>query len=527
MCGIFALIGYNPTITLDESYFARGKKRGPEYSTLQKIDKNYFGFHRLAINGLTPSGNQPFEYKNYVLICNGEIYNYKELIRDYNLNVTSGSDCEVILHLYHLFGAKCVNKLDGEFSFIIYDRMKNFFFIARDPYGVRPLYYNVIGNTFCFSSDISSMQFMNISNLKHFKPGTYMEITGGVNYYISCEESYLQLPKLIITNQMEYLYNIYSLLCKAVVKRVENTERPVACLLSGGLDSSLVAAIAARHLSQKGIMLETYSIGLEGSEDLKYAAIVANHIKSKHTQIICSEDDFINSIPEVIKDIESYDTTSVRASVGNWNVGKYIKEHSEARVVLNGDGADELMGGYLYFHACPNPLDFVNECNRLLNNIHQFDVLRSDKSIASHGLEPRTPYLDIDFTKYYLSIPPNVRCHTSNKNVEKYLIRDAFGFIAPELLPSEILYRKKEAFSDGVSSLNHSWYQIIQEKLDDVVIPNQLYTVNPPITKEQKYYRNLFETYYPGCNTIPYFWMPRFVNATDASARTLDIYAPN
>jgi asparagine synthase (glutamine-hydrolysing) len=532
MCGIFALIGDEGRF--DERYFSRGKKRGPEFSTLKQINKNYFGFHRLAINGLTSSGNQPFEYKNYVLICNGEIYNYKELIQDYNLNVTSGSDCEVILHLYHLFGSDCLTKLDGEFSFIIYDKVENFFFIARDPYGVRPLYMNIIGKTFCFASDIDSMQFMNISNLKHFQPGMYMEISYNNGYYISENDTYRESQELNRRNSLcndvhcksvqEHLYNIYSLLCKAVIKRVENTERPVACLLSGGLDSSLVAAIAARYLLKKGIVLETYSIGLEGSEDLKYAQIVADHIKSNHTQIVCTEDDFINSIPEVIKDIESYDTTTVRASVGNWNVGKYIKEHSEARVVLNGDGADELMGGYLYFHACPNSCEFVEECRRLLDNIHQFDVLRSDKSIASHGLEPRTPYLDIDFTNYYLRIPPSVRCHKTNDRVEKYLIREAFGYISPELLPTTILFRKKEAFSDGVSSLNHSWYQIIQEKLNDVVIPNQLYTVNPPITKEQKYYRHLFETYYSGCNTIPYFWMPKFVNATDASARTLTIY---
>ena len=550
MCGIFALIGNSNSF--DESYFSRGKKRGPEFSILKKYENHYFGFHRLAINGLTPNGNQPLEYKDYTLICNGEIYNYKELIRDYNLNVTSGSDCEVILHLYHLFGNECITKLDGEFSFILYDNKKKLFLIARDPYGVRPLYMNEIDNTLCFSSDIASMQFMNMANVRHFTPGTYMEITMN-EVYDSYENFYDLDPLYVKTSRMRtiesdknvYMYNIYSLLCKAVVKRVENTERPVACLLSGGLDSSLVAAIAARHLKEKskntGVehVLETYSIGLEGSEDLKYAQMVADHIQSKHTQIICTEDDFINSIPEVIKDIESYDTTTVRASVGNWNVGKYIKEHSEARVVLNGDGADELMGGYLYFHACPTASEFSNECKRLLENIHQFDVLRSDKCIASHGLEPRTPYLDVDFTKYYLTIPYCVRSHRhtgrtydgdfySEGHMEKYLIRDTFHLIAPELLPRDILYRKKEAFSDGVSSLNHSWYQIIQDKMNDVDILDHLYTINPPSTKEQKYYRQIFETYYPDCaHIIPYFWMPRFVNATDASARTLSIYAEN
>jgi asparagine synthase (glutamine-hydrolysing) len=194
------------------------------------------------------------------------------------------------------------------------------------------------------------------------------------------------------------------------------------------------------------------------------------------------------------------------------------------------------MGGYLYFHACPSASEFNDECKRLLDNIHQFDVLRSDKCIASHGLEPRTPYLDIEFTKYYSSIPYTVRSHRhtgktyngefySEGHMEKYLIRQAFHLIAPELLPYDILFRKKEAFSDGVSSLNHSWYQIIQDKMNDVDIPDHVYTFNPPSTKEQKYYRQLFETYYPDCaHIIPYFWMPRFVNATDASARTLQIY---
>jgi asparagine synthase (glutamine-hydrolysing) len=376
---------------------------------------------------------------------------------------------------------------------------------------------------------MDSMQFMNTSNLKHFQPGTFMEITGGINYYISNQDTYsnkdLSQYKLVAIPHIEHLYNIYSLLCKAVVKRVENTERPVACLLSGGLDSSLVAAIASRHLSQKGFVLETYSIGLEGSEDLKYAQIVADHIKSKHTQIICTEDDFINSIPEVIKDIESYDTTSVRASVGNWNVGKYIKEHSEARVILNGDGADELMGGYMYFHACPNSSEFNNECRRLLENIHCFDVLRSDKCISSHGLEPRTPFLDLQLVEYYLNIPSNIRDHNMQKKQEKYFIRHVINKFDSELLPREVLYRKKEAFSDGVSGLNRSWYEIIQEKVANEIIDDMLYMYNPPITKEQKYYRTIYEKHYPLCaHLTPYFWMPRYVNATDASARTLSLY---
>ena len=272
-------------------------------------------------------------------------------------------------------------------------------------------------------------------------------------------------------------------------------------------------------------MLETYSIGLTDSEDLKYAAKVAAHIGSKHTEIIFTEDDFYNSIPQVIKDIESYDTTSVRASVGNWNVGKYIKEHSEARVILNGDGADELMGGYMYFHACPNSSEFNTECRRLLSNIHCFDVLRSDKSISSHGLEPRTPFLDLDLVEFYLNIPSNIRDHKLQGKQEKYFIRHVINKFDPDLLPKEVLFRKKEAFSDGVSGLNRSWYQIIQEKVTTQHVEDKQYMYNPPITKEQKYYRDIYESYYPQCaHLIPYFWMPRYVNATDASPRSLELY---
>ena len=533
MCGIFALIGYNGESTNVNVNFASGTKRGPEHSELKKLnDTVYFGFHRLAINGLK-LGNQPLYYKHFVLICNGEIYNYKELIAKYDLKVTTGSDCEVIVHLYDLLGENFINELDGEFAFLLFNTQNNSTFIARDPYGVRPLYMNNVGNTFCFASDIEPMKCMSLSNITHFKPGTFMVISRGVNYYIQDSVKYHSIVRNTIG---DYRQGLYDVLHKVVLKRVTNTERPVACLLSGGLDSSLVAAIAAKHFAKKGIQLETYSIGLSGSEDLKYAAIVAKHINSKHTEIICTESQFFDSIPQVIKDIESYDTTSVRASVGNWNIGKYIKEHSDAKVVLNGDGADELMGGYLYFKKAPNAFEFDKECKRLLQDIYMFDVLRSDKSISSHGLEPRTPFLDRSWVEFYLSIDKELRYNTTKNECEKYLIRKSVEVVDPLLLPREILWRTKEAFSDGVSSLNKSWYKIIQEKIEKLDIDLlehdlsdiDLFDLTINLTPEQKYYKSLFNKDYKDCeHLIEYLWMPKYVNAKDASARTLNCYNEN
>ena len=519
MCGIFALIGYDSDPT---NSFKTGSKRGPENSKMIQIDNNYFGFHRLAINGLNAESDQPIHYNQYILICNGEIYNYKSLIETYNLKVTTQSDCEVIPALYEKFGDRCVELLDGEFAFILYDTVTHDFLIARDTFGVRPLYMNHLYNRYCFASDLEPTKCMNLSKLKQFEPGTFMKINNKsmniVKYEYVTNNNKPKTPY-----SQDTLYNLFK---NAVYKRVNNTDRPVACLLSGGLDSSLVAALAAKACIEKGVILETYSIGLKESEDLKYAQKVATHIKSKHTTIICSEDDFYKVIPEVIRDIESYDTTSVRASVGNWLVGKYIKEHSDAKVVLNGDGADELMGGYMYFHACPSSIEFDNECKRLLSNIQYFDVLRSDKSISSHGLEPRTPYLDTEFTQFYLNIPIEIRNHTIGKRIEKHLMRSTILDLDPTLLPYEILFRKKEAFSDGVSGLNRSWYQIIQDKVKTEIIPDELYLHNIPNTHEQRYYRYLFEKYYPQLGyIIPYFWMPKYVNATDASARTLSLYS--
>ena len=342
MCGIFALISDHPDPDLYQ-WMTAGSKRGPDGTTYYTDRHCYMGFHRLAINGLNKKSGQPLFYKNYVLICNGEIFNYKELIAKYQLSPTTQSDCEVIVLLYERLGIDCLHELDGEYSFVLYDTQYKTWTLARDPFGIRPLYLVSTPTQLCVSSDLGSMQAFSYADSTPFSPG---------HYAVFKQKKMTLLPFYTLpTSKPVDRSLLYTRLCESIRKRVYNTDQPVACLLSGGLDSSLVAAIAARYYKEKtGKALETFSIGLKDGEDLLYAAKVATHIQSNHTQVICSEEEFFDSIPHVIRDIESYDTTSVRASVGNWLIGKYIREHSDAKVVLNGDGADEVMGGYLYFH---------------------------------------------------------------------------------------------------------------------------------------------------------------------------------
>ena len=436
--------------------------------------------------------------------------------------------------------------LDGVFSFILYDEKKNKLFVARDAFGVRPLY--ILANSgeisknyhtgwlnahiIAFSSELKQLSdiYYHINNvteiltLKQFTPGTYMDFSLSINnkWYLYDEKRFFNYPlnNLSYDHTEEYITPlIYNFFTSAVKKRIETTERPIACLLSGGLDSSIVAAIVSKCYNKQ---LETYSIGLPGSEDLKYAKIVANYLGTKHTEIVVTEDDFFNAIPNVIYMIESYDTTTVRASVGNYLVAKYIAKNSNAKVIFNGDGSDELMGGYLYMNKSPNHIEFDKECKRLLSDIYLYDVLRSDRSISTNGLEPRTPFLDRKWVEFYLNISSQLRFE-SNKKQEKFLFRKAFQNC--KLLPDEILWRRKEAFSDGVSSLQKSWYEIINHKVNMINVPTSNYFHNSPKTNEQRYYRELFETYYKNLNyNIPYFWMPKYIDATDASARTLSIY---
>jgi len=607
MCGIFALLN-NDERMLPYNFileqFNKGKGRGPEHSIYKSVMiKVNYGFHRLAINGLNSESNQPIIIGDIALICNGEIYNYKELYDAMGVQPKSDSDCEIIIHLYKKYGIEqTLQLLDGVFAFILTDyssyNENGKVYVARDPYGVRPLYImesendEIVGfaSELKMLSDITN-RLNNIKNrtaspsivfdlgdvnnvhgeyaIKQFTPGTFSkyEITfkahsnwNIVQQYVSYHSTGFQaISYNPFYNASQIAEKIQFYLTNAVEKRCCTTERPIACLLSGGLDSSLITALVNEFHIKNGLpTLETYSIGLAGSEDLKNARIVAEYLGTKHHEILLSEEDFLSAIPNVIQAIESYDTTTVRASIGNWLLGKYIAAHSEAKVIFNGDGSDELCGGYLYMNKAPDDLEFDGESRRLLKDIHTFDVLRSDKSISSHGLEPRTPFLDRAWTQFYLSIPMNFRNHKAQGQCEKFLLRNAFCELnyanskGLPLLPSEILWRRKEAFSDGVSKHSRSLYQIIQEHCTRLLIENDYRKFNPdlhdeeavieslcrmneamfllndhliPKTTEQYYYRKLFESYYPGMGKIiPYFWMPRYVSAKDASARTLELY---
>lgn len=564
MCGIFAILNVNNNNTISrdkiQQEFEKGKNRGPEFS---KLDENYIkmtlGFHRLAINGLNDESNQPLVIDDIVLICNGEIYNYKKLYELMNITPTTGSDCEVIIHLYKKYGIEqTLTMLDGVFSFVMFDNrttstVSNNVYVARDPLGVRPLYYlkkQITDDIFIygFASELKCLNKLNdqylldinnTGNIIQFSPGTYSIFNLGPKVRSHWEPVSECVPYFIPSFSHPFVTNmnlISTYLDKAVQKRCLTTERPIACLLSGGLDSSLITALVNNFYKNNGIsqQLETYSIGLEGSEDLKNARVVADYLGTNHTEILVTEQEMFGIIPEVIYAIESYDTTTVRASIGNYLLGKYISEHSDAKVIFNGDGSDELCGGYLYMNNCPDSIEFDKETRRLLKDIHLFDVLRSDKCISSHGLEPRTPFLDKNFVNFYLSIPHEERFHKNTGKCEKYLLRNSFSidnytdFEGKQLLPNEILWRKKEAFSDGVSNHGRSLYQILQEYIVKYWENKFIRQFSVSIETEKMYYKSIFESYYNNhTNVLPYFWMPKYTNATDPSARTLDIYTTN
>ena len=527
MCGIFAYRGNLSNKEDLKPHIEKISYRGPDNSKIMKFDDSLlFGFHRLAIVGTNESGDQPLFHpndENLVLICNGEIYNYIHLSEKYDFSLKTGSDCEIILHMYKKFGIEqTIKSLDGVFMFLLYDKKEKKLFAGRDPFGVRPGFIGYENNNLFFSSEAKAISNL-CKTVKPFPPGHWWEDEKprSFNKYYKNK-----IAHPVGIKEDDILEGIRKRLIKSVKKRMMS-DREIGSLLSGGLDSSLISALVNKF--NTGEKLKTFSIGMPGSVDLKYAKEVATFIDSDHHQIEISESTFLQAIETVIYNIESYDTTTVRASIGNYLVSKYIRENSDCKVIFNGDGSDEVCGGYLYMKNAPSPLDFQKECERLVAEIYRFDVLRSDRSISCNGLEARTPFLDKEFVRYYLSINPKEKIFNDSNRIEKYLLRMAFSKM--DILPKSILWRRKCAFSDGVSSQQKSWHLVLKKFIDEQISDLEFESESlkiahcRPLLKESYYYRKIFESFFPKHEKlIPYYWMPKWVNTVDPSAREISGY---
>ena len=475
----------------------------------------YFGFHRLCVNGLDASANQPFNIKNCTLICNGEIYNYKTLKEGFNDDYKSSSDCEVIIHLYKKYGfRKMLRLLDGVYAMVLYDHDLDLMFVARDPIGIRPLFMGSCGNDeYAFCSEAKAILFC--SHIRQFPPGNTW-CSNKPNFF----ESFYANDYLVHTGDSEEAVcrKVRQYLTEAVDKRLMS-DRKIGCLLSGGLDSSLVAMLLARHF--KPGELSTYSIGMAGSVDLKWARKVADFLKTDHHEICLTEEDFLNAIDQTVYQTESYCTTTIRASVGNYLVSKYIRDNTDDTVIFCGDVSDEIFGSYRGFMQAPDEKGFHSANVKMLNDIHYFDVLRSDRSISSNGLESRVPFADITLVQYVMSLPAKYKTFGQGR-IEKHILREAFRGD----LPDDILERRKEAFSDGVSSEKRNWFTVIQEYISDKVpeYPCKDFCDPKPYDKESFYYRQVFTKYFGDIKLVPYYWRHPFCKEKDPSARLLKCY---
>lgn len=573
MCGIWLYLGMNSSHSENDilSQSKNLQARGPDRNIIKKIKFDdftlYMAFYRLAIMDLSPAGDQPFiletEKNNKkvitYLLCNGEIYNYKSLVEKYNLldKLKSNSDCEVLIHLYSLLGIEKLyeelNGVDvsGEFAMIIVEVTDNIIQIhaARDMGGVRPLYecryYDSMGDleALCFSSQLCGIPYIDKQNkeCEQFRPYSFKSYSFAkktqmrkpffdwkLNHMeIHHKYSIRDIP-ITIYDEEEALTKIRETLIKCVEQRMI-AEREIMFMCSGGLDSSLCAGIGARFAAKNNIQINTMCIGLEGGTDEEFAKKVADYINSKHQHIICTEEEFLDAAKNKVTDVvESYDITTIRASTPQLESAIKIKEKTNCKVVIIGDYSDEICGGYNETKYAPTTDDFKERIYELIENIIYFDAQRADRCIASNGLEARTPFGDHRFIKLYLSIDPKLR--EPREGVEKYLLRKAFDKL--DYIPQEVLWRPKEAFSDGISSLKKSWFQIVQEGIEelydgsDIMIASKMYKFNTPYTKESLHYRNKFCEKYSNsvANVIPYFWLPKWGNVKDPSARVLSVY---
>ena len=500
--------------------FDKTISRGPDDSRITDTGNGLLAFHRLAIMGLTPEGMQPFELDGSYAVCNGEIYGFEKLKAELSAKYefASGSDCEILLPMYREYGTDMFAMLDAEFAMIIYDAETDSYIAARDPIGIRPLYYGHDSRgTIVFASEPKNLTGL-CDRIRPFPPGHYYKDGEFVCYCDIAEVS------SIITDDTETVCRkIREKLTAGVGKRLI-ADAKVGFLLSGGLDSSLVCAIAARESSTP---IRTFAIGMsEDAIDLKYAKQVADYIGSDHTEVIMTKQQVLDSLEEVISILGTYDITTVRASMGMYLLCRWIHENTDIRVLLTGEISDELFG-YKYTDFAPSAEEFQKESEKRIRELHMYDVLRADRCISANSLEARVPFGDIDFVKYVMAVDPAKKMNIYGKG--KYLLRHAFE---GDYLPHDILFREKAAFSDAVG---HSMVDYLKEyaegRYTDAEFAEKAsrYSYATPFTKESLLYREIFEKYYPGqAEMIAGFWMPNAswegCDVKDPSARVLSNY---
>ena len=520
----------------------RLRHRGPDWSGIYDCETAILGHERLAIVDPT-SGKQPLisPSNNLILAANGEIYNHSELRKPYEASYgfKTKSDCEVILALYEKEGKSFVNKLNGIFAFAIYDQEKDEYFIARDHMGIIPLYMGWDGNgTFFVASELKALEGI-CSRIELFPPGHYLHSKdeAPTKWYHPEWDTYEA-----VKDSSTSIEELHDALTDAVHRQLMS-DVPYGVLLSGGLDSSITSALAKKFAAKRvesgdtqsawWPQLHSFSVGLEGSPDLAAAQKVAEHIGTVHHEIKFTIQEGLDAIREVIYHLETYDITTIRASTPMFLMARAIKALG-IKMVLSGEGADELFGGYLYFHKAPNAKEFHEETVRKLEKLHQYDCLRANKSLAAWGIEGRVPFLDKEFIEVAMRINPKDKM-ISDDRMEKWVLRKAFE----DYLPKSVVWRQKEQFSDGVG---YSWIdnlkKVVGEKVTDEQMDNAhfRFPVQTPQNKEEFFYRSIFESHFPSdaaalsvpsvpsvaCSTpVALAWDEAFQNQNDPSGRAV------
>ena len=520
----------------------RLRHRGPDWSGIYDCETAILGHERLAIVDPT-SGKQPLisPSNNLILAANGEIYNHSELRKPYEASYgfKTKSDCEVILALYEKEGKSFVNKLNGIFAFAVYDQEKDEYFIARDHMGIIPLYMGWDGNgTFFVASELKALEGI-CSRIELFPPGHYLHSKdeAPTKWYHPEWDTYEA-----VKDSSTSIEELHDALTDAVHRQLMS-DVPYGVLLSGGLDSSITSALAKKFAAKRvesgdtqsawWPQLHSFSVGLEGSPDLAAAQKVAEHIGTVHHEIKFTIQEGLDAIREVIYHLETYDITTIRASTPMFLMARAIKALG-IKMVLSGEGADELFGGYLYFHKAPNAKEFHEETVRKLEKLHQYDCLRANKSLAAWGIEGRVPFLDKEFIEVAMRINPKDKM-ISGDRMEKWVLRKAFE----DYLPKSVVWRQKEQFSDGVG---YSWIdnlkKVVGEKVTDEQMDNAhfRFPVQTPQNKEEFFYRSIFESHFPSdaaalsvpsvpsvaCSTpVALAWDEAFQNQNDPSGRAV------